>query len=527
MPTNKLILVGVLVLAGLLTVVILNTGGESKPSVAASDKAIDKNAQEKPKKAEVKDVSGDTVDETLRETQGKITRQRIEQQASAEQLKEKIAQLEREMAERDARREQEKKDETDRIREEAKQQLNDEFAKVRAQFTQSAEAVSQLRDQFETSKGQRNEANAKNADPARSPYQFNDNDLGLSGNGISAAGFSNTLMPGYVALKPLRSGASTTLNDLNKDNQGLADTNGSGNGLAPQIESVGAQGTGTHSGGGAGDAGKGAKKPKNKTIPYYTLHANSTSMDATAMTAMIGRVPIGGRVGDRFPVKVILGDDTLSANGHRIPGLKGVVFSGLATGNWNLSCVSVALTSATFVFKDGRIQHLPSTIKTENDGLAKELEGSDPLASQGSQKVTESIGYISTRDGVPCIGGKRITDAEKQLFTMGVLGAAKSYFDAKAKAETTEIASLSGGVSGSVVTGNSTKFANNETAANSIGTVMDFYKDRMRDTFDVIFVEPGQPVAVNIERDLLIDYNTNARKIAYNQNGGAYEHSLD
>ena len=69
---------------------------------------------------------------------------------------------------------------------------------------------------------------------------------------------------------------------------------------------------------------------------------------------------------------------------------------------------------------------------------------------------------------------------------MGVLGAAQSYFDAKAKAETTQIASLSSGVSGSVVTGNSTKFANNETAANSIGTVMDFYKDRMRDTFDVI-----------------------------------------
>ena len=54
-----------------------------------------------------------------------------------------------------------------------------------------------------------------------------------------------------------------------------------------------------------------------------------------------------------------------------------------------------------------------------------------------------------------------------------------------------------------------------------------FYKDRMRDTFDVIFVDPGQPVAVNIERDLLIDYNTNARKIVYNHDGGAYEHSLD
>jgi integrating conjugative element protein (TIGR03752 family) len=532
MPTNKLILVGVLVLAGLLTVVVLNTGSDPKPAVAANEKPADKQSQDKPKKAQVKDVSGDTVDETLRETQGKITRQRMEQQATAEQLKEKIAELEREMAERDARRDQQKKEETDRIMNEAKQQLNEEVAKVRAQFNQSSEAVSQLRDQFENSKGRDNADSKKsNDDPARSPYKFNDDDLGLSGNGISVSGFSNTLMPGYVALKPLHSGVGgTTLSDLGRGlaaNQRFANGAQGGsnaNGLAPQIESVGAQGSGgTSSTGGKKDA----KKPKNKSIPYYTLHANSTSMDATAMTAMIGRVPVGGRVGDRFPVKVILGDDTLSANGHRIPGLKGIVFSGLATGNWNLSCVSVALTSATFVFKDGRIQHLPSTIKSDNDGLAKEQDGSEPLASQGSSKVKESIGYISTRDGVPCIGGKRITDAEKQLFTMGVLGAAKSYFDAKAKAETTQIASLSNGVSGSVVTGNSTKFANNETAANSIGTVMDFYKDRMRDTFDVIFVDPGQPVAVNIERDLLIDYNTNARKIVYNHDGGAYEHSLD
>lgn len=537
MPSNKLILVGVLVLAGFLAMVIINTSGDPKPEPMSVTQ--DKSNSEKPKKAKVKDVSGDTVDETLRETQGKITRQRIEQQASAEQLKEKIAQLEKEMADRDNRREQQKREETDRIMAEAKQQLNDEFAKVRSQFNQGADAVSQLRTEFENSKHKNKggtDSNTKNDNPSQSPYQFNDEDLGLSGKGQSAAGFSNTLMPGYVALKPVHAGASqmTLGNNLAGSSRLVSGVNNSTSldGLAPQIESVGSEGAGGNSTGGnstgnSGTSSTKAKKSHNKSIPYYTLHANSTSMDATAMTAMIGRVPVGGRVGDRFPVKVILGDDTLSANGHRIPGLKGVVFSGLATGNWNLSCVSVALTSATFVFNDGRIQHLPSTVKTQNDGIARELESSDPLATQGSQKVTESIGYISTRDGVPCIGGKRITDAEKQLFTMGVLGATKSYFDAKAKAETTQIASLSNGVSGSVVTGNATKFANSETAANSIGTIMDFYKDRVRDSFDVVFVEPGQPIAVNIERDLLIDYNTNARKIVYNHDGGAYEHTLD
>ena len=545
MPSNKLILVGVLVLAGFLTMVIINTSSDPKPEPMSVSNGQDNAKSEKAKKAKVKDVSGDTVDETLRETQGKITRQRMEQQASAEQLKEKIAQLEKEMADRDNRREQQKREETDRIMAEAKQQLNDEFAKVRSQFNQGADAVSQLRTEFENSKNKNKNGGGGTANNdtelTHSPYQFNDEDLGLSGKGQSAAGFSNTLLPGYVALKPVHTGATQVSigKGVAGESRVVSSVNNSTSldGLAPQIESVGSEGaggistgsnsTGSNSTGNSGTSITKAKKSQNKSIPYYTLHANSTSMDATAMTAMIGRVPVGGRVGDRFPVKVILGDDTLSANGHRIPGLKGVVFSGLATGNWNLSCVSVALTSATFVFNDCRIQHLPSTVKTQNDGIARELENSDPLATQGSQKVTESIGYISTRDGVPCIGGKRITDAEKQLFTMGVLGATKSYFDAKAKAETTQIASLANGVSGSVVTGNATKFANSETAANSIGTIMDFYKDRVRDSFDVIFVEPGQPIAVNIERDLLIDYNTNARKIVYNHDGGAYEHTLD
>ena len=42
MPTNKLILVGVLVLAGLLTVVVLNTGSDPKPAVATAEKSTEK-----------------------------------------------------------------------------------------------------------------------------------------------------------------------------------------------------------------------------------------------------------------------------------------------------------------------------------------------------------------------------------------------------------------------------------------------------------------------------------------------------
>ena len=59
-------------------------------------------------------------------------------------------------------------------------------------------------------------------------------------------------MPGYVALKPLHSGSSgsSTLNSLNTGLNGnrawqMAHRAATANGLAPQIESVGAQGSGT------------------------------------------------------------------------------------------------------------------------------------------------------------------------------------------------------------------------------------------------------------------------------------------
>lgn len=504
MGSNKLILFGVGILAVALVVVVINkSNAPEHPGEAA-------NAKPKTPLT-VKEVSGDTVNETLKETQGKLSELRVENDEDRRALQNEIARLREEVKGAENRRDTELREAKERNANDAAAAVREQIESIKQEFSQGADNARQLANEFSNSA----KKNDGKTDPTQSPYHFNDGELGLEGQSAVMNGFSGTMMPGYVSLQPLQ---RSTLADMAKtrlSNGGLAPNGVAGDpsaasGLAPNTTAANTD-----------------KKPKNKSVPYYTLHANSTAMDATAMTAMIGRVPVGGRAGDRFPVKFVLGDDTLSANGHRIPGLKGVIFSGLATGNWNLSCVSVALTSATFVFKDGRIQHLPSTVKTDAEGLALEQETADPMASEGAKKVSESIGYISSREGVPCIGGKRVTDAEKQLFTMGVLGAARSYFDAKSAAETTRISDLSSGVAGSVVTGDTVKFANNQTAANSIGTVMDFYKDRVRDTFDVIFVEPGQPVSLHIEKDLLVDYNTQARKIVYDHSSGKNLADLD
>jgi integrating conjugative element protein (TIGR03752 family) len=91
----------------------------------------------------------------------------------------------------------------------------------------------------------------------------------------------------------------------------------------------------------------------NSRKPVYTVPRNATLMGATAMTALLGRVPVRGEVRDPMPFKVITGRDNLAANGLTVPGVEGMIWSGTAIGDWTLSCVSGRLESVTFVFDDG------------------------------------------------------------------------------------------------------------------------------------------------------------------------------
>jgi hypothetical protein len=53
-----------------------------------------------------------------------------------------------------------------------------------------------------------------------------------------------------------------------------------------------------------------AKRLQSTTVPR-----NATLIGATAMTALVGRVPVQGQVRDPMPFKVITGADNLAANG--------------------------------------------------------------------------------------------------------------------------------------------------------------------------------------------------------------------
>jgi integrating conjugative element protein (TIGR03752 family) len=96
----------------------------------------------------------------------------------------------------------------------------------------------------------------------------------------------------------------------------------------------------------------------NTVHPVYTVPRNATLIGSTAMTALVGRVPVQGQVRDPMPFKVITGADNLAANGLTVPGVQGMVWSGTAIGDWTLSCVTGRLDSVTFVFEDGTVRTL-------------------------------------------------------------------------------------------------------------------------------------------------------------------------
>lgn len=58
---------------------------------------------------------------------------------------------------------------------------------------------------------------------------------------------------------------------------------------------------------------------KPQPVAYFTLPENSTLAGVTAMTSLIGRVPVNGRVTDPMQFKAMVGRDNLAANGWELP----------------------------------------------------------------------------------------------------------------------------------------------------------------------------------------------------------------
>ena len=237
--------------------------------------------------------------------------------------------------------------------------------------------------------------------------------------------------------------------------------------------------------------------------PLITIPPNATLFEAVTMTALIGRVPVGGSVSDPMPVKIIIGNENLASNGYRISGLRGTVFSGTAVGDWALSCVRVDLLSATFVFDDGSFTTLNSERRQGQPGNL-----SDTSTTDG-----DPIGWISDPYGVPCIKGERISDTAQRVGALSLLGFAQGAAEGYGAAQQTS--QVSGDTVTTSLTGSELKLLGASATAGLFDSAISEIQARSRDSFEAIYVAPATNVSVHIIRELSIDRHPNNRKINY------------
>lgn len=257
-----------------------------------------------------------------------------------------------------------------------------------------------------------------------------------------------------------------------------------------QAGSAFGEGAGRFVGGTADTANRAAERIKEELqpIPFATIHSDSSIHDATALTALIGRIERQGRTHDPFRFQIMLSGDTLMANGHTMPGVANAIVSGVGTGDMAFACVRGRVTSITFNFDDGRIFNQRGTYEA-------------PLAE------------IGDRWGNPCVRGHLVDDVEKFIAAQGIVAGLSSYADTISKQQQT--ITSTGNTTGLSLTGDAGKLAAGSMAAGGLSEVGSILAKRYESYYEAIYVPPGEKVSLLFIEDIEIDYVPTNRKISY------------
>jgi hypothetical protein len=249
---------------------------------------------------------------------------------------------------------------------------------------------------------------------------------------------------------------------------------------------------------------KAGKPEAPPDVPYFTIPENATLTGATAMTAVVGRVPVDGKVTDPMQFKVLLGPDNLAANGHYLPpNLAGIVASGIAVGDMTLSCSEGFIQSMTFVFADGSIQ------------TVSERKGGGGSVEMGSAGTSNRLGYISDAYGNPCVAGRFVTNAPAYLTDIVGLKTLSLAAEAAAAAQTTTTTSALTGSSSTAVTGDTGRYVLGRAISGGTDEVTQWILRRMDNSFDAVVTGAGEQIVVHIEKQIPIDKKGDARRLDY------------
>lgn len=252
--------------------------------------------------------------------------------------------------------------------------------------------------------------------------------------------------------------------------------------------------------------------PAASVKPVYTVASDATLVGSVAMTALVGRIPIDGTVNDPYPFKLVIGADNLTANGIELPDLAGAVVSGTATGDWTLSCVRGRIRSLTYVFNDGTVRTVPSSTGSLSTRAS---------SSEGG------LGWISDPFGIPCVSGRRISNARQYLTTQTLVTAAGAAAASLIDSDTGNLSFVRGSDGSSLGTvGITSDEAMARVLAGGVHDVSKWIEKLYGQATAAIYVPPLADVAVHIDVPLEIDFDTSGRKVKH-QLGAPHASDLD
>ncbi len=229
-------------------------------------------------------------------------------------------------------------------------------------------------------------------------------------------------------------------------------------------------------------------------LPVYTIPSDAVLAGSTSLTALIGRVPLGGQLVDPFPFRIITGRDNLLANGQILPELERAVWSGVATGDATLHCVSGEVTRVTFIFRDGTISTWPD-------------------ADGGGGTDRGRLGWISDEQGYPCIPGRFVSNLHENIGKITSASFASSL--ARAWSEQQVTTTREGGAVTRSLTGDPGEYVLGQGIGGGIDEWARIIVERASETFDAVVVSPGQTVSIHVDGSIPVDWAPEGRRLRH------------
>ena len=174
---------------------------------------------------------------------------------------------------------------------------------------------------------------------------------------------------------------------------------------------------------------------------------------------------------DPWPFVAVSKADNLTANGVRLPRLRGILWRGVVRGDAVLSCSSASVRSLVYIFDDD----------TFHVAKAPEQEG---------------FGYLADKFGNPCLKGEIHTTAPANMGTHLLASALAGLGGAFAESQVRR--SVSGETETAYVEGDAFSYLLGETVEGAASTYGDYLQRFANDNWDAVVVPAGREVDIHV-----------------------------